>query len=47
LTLEAALRLFPRRGFHGASLEEIAEEAGYTTGPVYSNLKARTTSSWR
>jgi AcrR family transcriptional regulator len=36
--LDAALPVFLRRGFHGASLDEIAEEAGYTTGAVYSNF---------
>jgi AcrR family transcriptional regulator len=36
--LTAARRVFMRRGFHGASLEEIAEEAGYTKGAVYSNF---------
>jgi AcrR family transcriptional regulator len=39
--VEAALRVFLRRGFHGASLDEIAEEAGYTTGAVYSNFKGK------
>jgi AcrR family transcriptional regulator len=39
--LDAALRVFLRRGFHGASLDEIAEEAGYTTGAVYSNFKGK------
>ena len=39
--LEAALRVFLRRGFHGASLDEIADEAGYTTGAVYSNFKGK------
>jgi AcrR family transcriptional regulator len=33
--------VFLRRGFHGASLDEIAEEAGYTTGAVYSNFKGK------
>jgi AcrR family transcriptional regulator len=36
--LAAARRVFLRRGFHGASLEEIAQEAGYTKGAVYSNF---------
>ena len=36
--LAAARRVFLRRGFHGASLDEIAEEAGYTKGAVYSNF---------
>jgi AcrR family transcriptional regulator len=39
--LDAALRVFLRRGFHGASLDEIADEAGYTTGAVYSNFKGK------
>ena len=39
--IEAALRVFLRRGFHGASVDEIAEEAGYTTGAVYSNFKGK------
>jgi len=37
--LAAAQRVFSRRGFHGASLNEIAEEAGYTFGAVYSNFR--------
>jgi AcrR family transcriptional regulator len=36
--IEAARRVFLRRGFHGAALDEIAEEAGYTKGAVYSNF---------
>jgi|SRR5215218_4685729 len=31
----AARRAFARRGFHGASLEQIAREAGYSTGAIY------------
>jgi AcrR family transcriptional regulator len=38
--------VFLRHGFHGASLDEIAEEAGYTTGTEYSSFKGRTTCSW-
>jgi AcrR family transcriptional regulator len=34
----AARKVFGRRGFHGASLEEISAEAGYTTGAVYSSF---------
>lgn len=34
----AARRVFLRRGFHGASVDEIAQEAGYTKGAVYSNF---------
>jgi AcrR family transcriptional regulator len=37
--LAAAHRVFLRDGFHGASLTDIAEEAGYTFGAVYSNFQ--------
>src|SRR4051812_48519646 len=33
--IAAAARVFARSGFHGASLDEIASEAGYTTGAIY------------
>jgi AcrR family transcriptional regulator len=36
--LHAARRVFLERGFHGASLDDIADEAGYTKGAVYSNF---------
>jgi AcrR family transcriptional regulator len=39
--LRAARRVFVRRGFHGASLDEIAEEAGYTKGAVYSSFESK------
>lgn len=39
--IEAAARLFVRRGFEGASVEEIAEEAGYSRGAFYSNFKSK------
>src|SRR5437016_12354998 len=39
--LEAAKRVFARRGFHAASLEEIAREAGATTGAIYSNFAGK------
>jgi AcrR family transcriptional regulator len=39
--LEAAAVVFARRGFHGASLEEVADEAGYTKGAVYSNFASK------
>jgi AcrR family transcriptional regulator len=39
--VEAALVVFSRRGFHGASLDDIAEEAGYTKGAVYSNFAGK------
>jgi AcrR family transcriptional regulator len=36
--VEAARLVFLRSGFHGASLEDISLEAGYTTGAVYSRF---------
>ncbi len=36
--LDAAARTFARKGFAGASVEEIAETAGYSIGAVYSNF---------
>jgi AcrR family transcriptional regulator len=36
--LDAARTVFERHGFHRASLDEIAEEAGYTKGAVYSHF---------
>jgi AcrR family transcriptional regulator len=36
--LAAAARVFARRGFHGASLDAVAEEAGFTRGAVYYNF---------
>jgi AcrR family transcriptional regulator len=36
--LAAARELFLERGFHAASVAEIAERAGYTTGAIYSNF---------
>jgi AcrR family transcriptional regulator len=39
--LQAARSVFARRGFHGASVEEIAAEAGYSTGALYSNFDGK------
>ena len=36
--VEAAAEVFARRGFHAASLDEIAETAGFTRGAIYSNF---------
>jgi AcrR family transcriptional regulator len=36
--IEAAERLFVRRGFDDASVEEISETAGYSRGAFYSNF---------
>ena len=39
--LEAAARVFARRGYAGASVEQISEDAGYSTGALYSNFKSK------
>jgi AcrR family transcriptional regulator len=36
--ISAAREVFVRRGFHAATLEAVADEAGFTTGAVYSNF---------
>ena len=41
LLLTAASVVFARRGYHEASLEEIAAEAGFSTGAVYSNFAGK------
>jgi AcrR family transcriptional regulator len=37
----AAEKLFVERGFHATSVDEIAFEAGYTKGAVYSNFESK------
>ncbi len=37
--IDAAERLFIRKGFDGASVEEISETAGYSRGAFYSNFE--------
>jgi AcrR family transcriptional regulator len=39
--LAAAATVFARRGYGGASIEEIAGEAGYSHGAVYSNFTGK------
>jgi len=39
--LDAALEVFTARGFHGATLEQIAAAAGFTTGVVYSRFASK------
>jgi AcrR family transcriptional regulator len=39
--LAAARGVFARRGYHGASVEEIAAEAGFSTGALYSNFDGK------
>ena len=38
LLLDAAEEVFAKKGFEGASLEEIAETAGYTRGAIYKHF---------
>ena len=39
--MEAAARVFARRGLQRASIDEVAEEAGYTKGAFYANFKSK------
>jgi AcrR family transcriptional regulator len=39
--VQAARTVFVRKGFNGASLDEIAEEAGFTRGAIYSNFDGK------
>src|SRR5271155_4912369 len=39
--LVAARSVFARSGFHGASVEQIAAEAGFSTGALYSNFDGK------
>jgi AcrR family transcriptional regulator len=42
LIIDAATRLFLLGGFRATSLEQVADEAGYTIGAVYSNFDGKT-----
>ena len=37
--MESAARVFTRRGLQQASIDEVAEDAGYTKGAFYANFK--------
>ena len=39
--LDAAAAVFTARGFHNATLDEIAEAAGFTKGAIYSNFGSK------
>jgi len=39
--LESAQEIFARNGFAGASVDQIAEHAGYSKGAVYSNFESK------
>jgi AcrR family transcriptional regulator len=38
LLLDAAIEVFAQKGYHGASLDDVADTAGFTKGAVYSNF---------
>lgn len=39
--IEAAVQVFTKKGFNGASLDEIAETAGFSRGAIYSNFGSK------
>jgi AcrR family transcriptional regulator len=39
--LDAAARVYARRGFESATLDEVAEEAGFTKGAVYDHFGSK------
>ena len=39
--LHAAARIFCKRGLEGASIDEVAQAAGYTKGAFYANFKSK------
>jgi AcrR family transcriptional regulator len=39
--LDAAAIVFARKGFHGATLDEVAATAGFSKGAVYSNFRSK------
>ncbi|HXP53592.1 MAG TPA: TetR family transcriptional regulator [Streptosporangiaceae bacterium] len=41
LLLDAATRVFARKGYAGASVDDIAEAAGFTIGALYSNFSGK------
>jgi AcrR family transcriptional regulator len=41
LLLDSAARVFAQRGYHAASVEEIAELAGFSKGAVYANFPSK------
>jgi len=41
LVLDAARRVFLARGYHSATLEQIADEAGFSKGVVYSQFDSK------
>jgi AcrR family transcriptional regulator len=44
--VDAAMRVFARHGYAGASVNAIAEQAGYTVGALYSNFATKDEVFW-
>jgi AcrR family transcriptional regulator len=39
--IEAATKVVARRGFHAATVDEIADQAGFSVGALYSNFEGK------
>jgi AcrR family transcriptional regulator len=39
--LHSAARVFAKRGMYGASVDDVAEDAGFSKGAVYANFKSK------
>jgi AcrR family transcriptional regulator len=39
--IEAAARVFARKGYRAATVDDVAEEAGFTKGAYYANFKSK------
>ena len=39
--MKSAAKVFARRGLQSASIDEVAEDAGYTKGAFYANFKSK------
>lgn len=39
--LDSARKVFAERGYHAASVDEVAERAGFSTGALYSNFEGK------
>ena len=39
--LDAAWTVFARRGYEGASVQQVADEAGFTIGAIYSHFRTK------
>jgi AcrR family transcriptional regulator len=39
--MKSAAKVFARRGLHRASIDEVAQDAGFTKGAFYANFKSK------